>query len=339
MRQFTSYRVLALIVLICSVSYGAYLGSLSFFQNQISAGLIGFFTATNLILMSVLVRVLLVERSPKWRNRLEKLPLVSFIVPVPDQLRSSIVKDKPMLKKATPEVVLSPEPFTLGTVAFEPPEPIAPAEPPVLAEEVMRESVEQSAFPSIENAFRKAERPIKTHKQRQQAVFTEVCLKLKQANEEVAVWTEGELATLANSMLDDSSEVHDMIALLLPQRVLRINVNRTFEFEHHAQVLNNIVLATGCDLPVRFVNSSKDNAVGGCVVNFEYGGKPVTWRFMEREDRLSEKFLSNALNWVSARANGEFVSIVDSDSLKTFVFVSKKISQQVAGIPKLAQSA
>ena len=339
MQQFTSYRIVALTFLICLVSYGAFQVSLSYFQNPISAGLIGFFTATNLILLSVLIRVLLVERSPKWRNRLEKLPGVSFSVPVPDQLRPSLRKNKDRQKVERKGGVRSPEPFTLGTASFEPPEPIIHTEPPVLAEEVLNEPVEQPAFPSVENAFRKAERPVKTQKQRQQEVFTEVCLKLKQANEEVAVWTEGELATLANSMLDESSKIHDMIALLLPQRVLRVNVNRTFEFEHHAQVLNNIVLATGCDLPIRFVNSSKDNVAGGCVVNFEYGGKPVTWRFTEREDRLSEKFLNNALLWISERANGQFVSMADSDSLKTFVFVSNKISRQIASAPKLARTA
>jgi hypothetical protein len=329
MQRFGSFRVVLLSLLIVAISIGAYVASSVQFQNTLAAALISFFVGANLTLLCVLTRVVLVERSQKWRSRLEKIPGVSFSIPVPEQLRQPAKAKERKIVDTAQTPLPQEEPFTLGTLAFEPPEPIVPSAPPVLDEKVSNRPSEVTKSTSIENAYSKAERPIKSQKQRQHEYFVAVCVKLKQENEEVAVWTEGELATLANSMLDETSELKDMIALLLPQRVVRININRTFEFEHHAQVLNNIVLATGQDLPVSFVNSTKESSAGGCVVNFEYNGKPVTWRFIEREDRLSDKFLKNALHWVSTRADGKFVSLSTSESLKTFVFVSNRISKQL----------
>lgn len=342
-----SARLALLAVTILIVSFG--LGALVFTQtsNLLVAGLVFMLAATSLVLASVVTRVWVVERYPAIRNRLEAIPGVAFSVPVPEHIQRKVQINRPAfteLNKApqysgvvtepTPQLTKTPEPFTLGTLAFEPPEPINPVEIPTLEVNnsapqtpVLTQTVGRAAPASLEQAFRKT--PINSARNirdSQLKRFQQVCRLLKQTNLEVSVWTEGELATLANTMLGPKSDDKDMLALLMPQNLVKIKTGRTFEFEYHASVLNNILLATGNRVAVEFVNSSKEGISGYCEVNFEYQGKPISWRFQEKGNQLSEAFLQRALAWVAKRANGQFHVISDDEFQKTYVFVPHSIS-------------
>jgi hypothetical protein len=179
----------------------------------------------------------------------------------------------------------------------------------------------------VEQAFRKSPaNSARNIRESQLKRFQQVCRLLKQTNHEVSVWTEGELATLANTMLGPNSDDKDMLSLLMPQSLVKVKTSRTFEFEFHASVLNNILLATGNRVAVEYVNSSKEGISGYCEVSFQYQGKPVTWRFQEKGNQLSEAFLQRALAWVAKRANGQFHVISEDEVQKTFVFVPHSIN-------------
>jgi len=60
-------------------------------------------------------------------------------------------------------------------------------------------------------------------------------------------------------------------------------------------------------------------------VNFEHKGKPVTWRFTEKENNLSNKFLNTALTWVAKQASGRFELLSDDEYKRSYVFVSHQI--------------
>jgi len=307
--------------------------------NAVFAAIVSVFVCSNLVLITILARVWLIERYPRLKAYLSKLPGITFGVPVPEHLRpvkplSDKVAEPEVYSESTsnfsefsPSVQQPDRPFTLATLEFEPPEPMgkaarAEAEFPILDSVV----VEPAFSRGVEGAFHKSKKVAeKTQQQLLLERFHWVCRMLKRMNEEVAVWTEGELATLANSMLIADSNTQDMIAILLPQRVVRVSCHRTFEFEHHATVLNNILLATGQDLDVNFINSSKDESSGQCIVNFEHKGKPVTWRFTEKENNLSNKFLNTALTWVAKQASGRFELLSDDEYKRSYVFVSHQI--------------
>jgi hypothetical protein len=347
-----NYLKLALLsAVILSVSMALFFYAYSASQSISLSLLVSVFAACTFSLLAIVFKFWLFERFPIVKNTLERIPGVHFSTPVPDHIRS-VYDAKSALPTAKHVPIGRPiggnipteEPFTLGTLAFEPPEPIAGAlstdepEPPVLpaasGAPVLNNVVGLASHKhSVEGAFRKAERPKPTtRKQMQINRFKSICRVLKQANQEVAVWTEGELATLANTMLDEQSEDKEMIALLLPQRVLRIKNNRTFEFEHHAQVFNNILSATDIELPVSFVNSSKEEMTGQCMVNFEFLGKPITWRFIEQTDLLSEKFLKNTLLWVGKHAEGRFMLLSGDDYQESYIYISDSITQALAAV-------
>lgn len=320
----------------------------SWTENHGFAAVVSIIVLSNLLLLTALTRVWLLDRMPRLKLTLDKLPGLSVGVPVPEKLRvaKQVERQKPKVNRvniasnAVSSFVSNDrsnfddhkQPFTLGTLAFEPPEPIGKAaqqDPvvPVLDAIVLS----QPSARGVEGAFHKSKRHLEiAPQQRLLARFHEVCRSLKRINQEVAVWTEGELSTLANSMLMIDSDTKDMVAILLPQRVVRINSQRTFEFEHHATVLNNVILATGEQVDVNFINSSKDETSGQCVVNFEHKGKPVSWRFIENGNSLSNKFLNTALNWVAKQACGQFHLLADDDYKKSFVFVSEQVERELS---------
>jgi len=353
-----SIRIFVLVLTILAVATVGFLAVWQLSQNLAMASLTAVFIGSHLGLFCLLTKVWLIDKFPAYKAFLEKIPGVDFGVPVPDTIRKQVVVPRndnvkrSVVAEEEPtwmaDNTVKTEPFTLGTLAFEPPEPLGKSAAAQTKPEVKRPANDEKQFiqganigsvptldkvvksqtpPSVENAFRKSKSVERQHRKNELLDrFHFICRILKQTNQEVAVWTEGELATLANTMLTPQSEDKDMIAILLPQRVVRVNCQRTFEFEHHAQVLHNILLATGESLGVTFVNSSKDEITGQCVVNFEYQGKPVTWRFSEKGNRLSDKFLKSTLLWVAKRAQGKFLALDSGDYQKSFVFIPQQIT-------------
>lgn len=335
-----SPRILALTVIIVGLSTAAGLAAWATTEQIAVTVLVAISFAIHLTLLSILTRVWLVERFPKVKAFLERIPGVSFSVPVPDNIRAVSRTVQPPRRGSSsvndPVAVESrfqkpdPAPFTLATAEFEPPEPIKPIQAEETTVPVLPGEQRFPPLSSVEKAFRKSQ-----HQSRHQYKNTQlqrlhtICRVLKQFNQEVAIWTEGELATLANTMLSADDGDKEILALLMPQNVVKLNGRRTFEFEHHAGVLNAILLATGSRLDVSFVNSDKDANTGQCSVNFEYRGRPITWRFFERGDRLSEKFLSNALMWVGSRARGQFLPLDAPNGQIQLVFVVDDVWQAI----------
>lgn len=288
---------------------------------------------THLMLLAVLTRVWLIERFPAVRNALERIPGVSFPVPVPEQLQRQAQRKQtgiplsvtPVTPAAAPQTDTPPrirEPFTLGTLAFEPPEPIIPdhTPPPERASDVS----------SLELAWRKSRRgQAATPFDR----LLKVCRALKQCNLEVNVWTEAELKTLADHMLGPDDDERRMAALLMPQNVVRLFHFRTGEAQHHASVFNAMLQVTELQMEVASVSSVKDPTSGECAVRFEYRGEPVCWRFIEPENRLSESFIQRALAWVSQQAAGEFRPLAKWEGQRQLIYLPRTAWQSIQKQP------
>ena len=91
---------------------------------------------------------------------------------------------------------------------------------------------------------------------------------LKSSDIEVMPLTDGELATLGNTMLNTHASDQDMISLLMPQYVLRIRKNQTFELGYHARVLSNLIATAGDVVNLTQLSSTKDHETGICTVTF-----------------------------------------------------------------------
>lgn len=320
-------------------------------QNVIFSIAFTIIAMSNALLIVVLTRVWLVKKYPAVERWLERIPGISFGTPVPEHIRAALspsvsaVDPQPEIQHSPAPAVVRRDrtPFTLGTLEFEPPEPIPSMHlpvpeveeigienvPPLVTSEpmpVLNQVVTKTPKKTVEKAFLKTAQRAKTLK-RDEALnrLHDICRLLKQANLEVAVWTERELATLATTMLGPKSDDKDMIALLLPQNVLKVNSDRTFEFEYHAQVLNQIVLATGRQVGIAFVNSQKTESSGQCEVNFDYQGVPKTWRFVEEHNKLSDVFLRKALAWVGQRASGKFFELESNERSQSYVFIPTSV--------------
>lgn len=151
---------------------------------------------------------------------------------------------------------------------------------------------------------------------------------LKRSGYDVLSKSPSDIATLAN-LLSDHCADKDMIAVWMPDHVVRFNLKRTIEFEHHAQMLREIVLATGQPLIVRDIHSKKDPKNGDCVVSFTEGSHSVNWRFTEPTEQLSTKFLEVALTWVGKKAQGRFIPLEHSGDYISYVFVLESVIDQL----------
>jgi len=300
-------------------------------ENLIYAAILSLTVTLNISLVWLLVTVL-VRKHPSVLDRADDTDLEQTVLSQVNSQTGALFKQNETQFPGSTDQDL----FTLGTLSFEPPEPIRPDPNAIRAKTVSTAPVvkkrkpQRSSGVSVESALTKRpQNAVKSKNTQLQERCHNICRILKQANQEVAIWTEGELAVLSNALNNDTAEDKDIVALLLPRSIVRINTHRTFEYEHHAQLFNNILFATGQDLGVFFVNSSKDEVSGQCVVSFEHLGKPITWRFLEPGEKLSEKFVKNAFHWVGKRSNGRFLSLNSNGRQKEFVFVINDVLREL----------
>ena len=306
------------------------------------ATLLGITSFSHLLLAGLLVRYWLAERYPSVKAVLERLPGVQFPVPVPERFRvraqsaasataashRSVNVNNPSTQSTFSNPVGSAErePFTLGTLAFEPPEPFQPEQP--TREPTPAPTIEGGS--ALERAWRKSGRG---HQRSRFDRFVAVCKTLKQFNLEVNVWTEAELSELAQQQLRPSDSERQMVALLMPQNVVTVPRQGSDSFEHHAGILKALLKGTGHSVSVAFVNSFKDRDTGDCLVNFEHHGQSVCWRFNEPDHQLSERFLQTALDWVGTHSHGEFRLLEETAEQLRLVYLPAAAWESISRAP------
>ena len=291
----------------------------------------------NLSLLIIVVRfwVLPLQESTlplQEQVSLEKRPSFSDATEAPT-IELSLPPEHDNDRWLAPTAEQSSKPFTLGVADFEPPEPIVTS-----AEDAVDfyppDQVAPSAFEevTIARAYQKSTRPLHNKKDRMMQRFYFVCRVLKQMNLQVAVWTEGELNTLANNMLELDSEDKDMIAVLLPQNVVSLKTQRTLEYEFHAQLFNSLLSAAGQSIDIAQVTSKKDHKTGRCELTFQYQQHPVLWRFVEEGNKLSDKYLAKACQWVGKRCQGRFAVLEDAGFRISLVFIPHALERRLAQV-------
>ncbi|EAR10216.1 hypothetical protein [Reinekea blandensis] len=337
-----SFRRLAWLIGIGLISLIIGLGLYGLGVSSGLATLLGLTSFSHLLLLGLLVRYWLAERYPSVKAALERLPGVQFPVPVPERFRvraqpssSAVAASQGHVsgyESATFSASTNPsrnterEPFTLGTLAFEPPEPFQTE--PLERKPLPEPNVEGGSV--FERAWRKSGQG---RQGSQFDRFVLVCKTLKQFNLEVNVWTESELSNLAQQKLKSSDTERQMVALLMPQNVVTIPRQGSDAFEFHAGIVKAMLKSTGPVVSVAFVNSFKDRDTGDCLVNFEHHGQSVCWQFNEPDHQLSEQFLQTALDWVGSHSQGEFRLLEDTYEQLRFVYLPTTVWETIAQTP------
>lgn len=382
MQQYTWAKVAINLASVCAAWVVLSLLFSQVIDSRAIAWFIGFAVTSNIVLLIVLTNVWLIKKYPSVKTALEKIPGVTFAVPVPEHIRSKILKsdgpkqDELAMRRAAADEAASSS-FTLGTLVFEPPEPIQktdssvvkssaqqqlPATPlaehahiPRITDERDSSSSEANLISSrklpepdkiidapaparntepvkgVESAFRRGRKSASdTKKENQKARFHKVCRILKQANEEVTVWTDKEIDALADYRLSPDANDNDMIALLAPQRVVKFYSDRANDFKFHAQLFNSMLMATGKDIDIERVDSSKDLDEGQCTLRFEFKGAPMVWQFDEEGNNVSESFLKNAMYWLGQQTQGTFVPVETPGKTTGYVFVLNRITKELS---------
>jgi hypothetical protein len=268
--------------------------------------------ASNLVLMVVLARAWFFPRCDSEADRRSHQPAESWA-------------DMPVLTGSQSVNLLPPEkePFTMGVATFEPAEPVSTLAP------IPSTNKNPAVGVSVADTHQKSQRPLLNQKQSVLNRFMFVCRTLKQLNQEVAIWTEDELISLADTRLDIASEDRDMIAVLLPQNVVCLKTLRTFEQQYHAQLFRKLLDASGKTLPIHYITSTKDIKTGRCELSFEYCNQPISWRFTERGNQLSDKFLRKACRWVGKHRSGQFTILKDEGFRISLVFILDVVNRQL----------
>lgn len=165
--------------------------------------------------------------------------------------------------------------------------------------------------------------------------LTELCLTGGYATAETC-------ATAKNTLLEEygdgeeSLELEVLLEEFLPDNVLSFSTEDYVDEDDHASLVGMFSEATNGKWTVKDCHSHYDEEASRWAVSFSEQGKVKSWRFQQKNDWLSEKFLQQLINYTQARS-GYIVTVLDSEEFVSAVCLPPELHTALIG--KEAQQA